>query len=52
LDAEFVVAASHVLDERVTADDRRRGPIRSQTTIRCRHESVYGAVTTADQLAE
>ena len=26
---EFVVAASHVLDERVTADHDRRGPIRS-----------------------
>jgi hypothetical protein len=27
-DPEFVMAASQVLDERVTADHRRRGPIR------------------------
>jgi hypothetical protein len=35
-DAEFVVTASHVLDERVTADRRRRGPIRPQTAHRRR----------------
>ena len=28
-DTELVVTASQVLDERVTADHRRRGPIRS-----------------------
>ena len=33
-DAEFVVAASHVLDERMTADHDRRSPIRPQTAHR------------------
>lgn len=36
LDAEFVVTASQVLDERVTADHDRRGPVRSQTSHRAK----------------
>ncbi len=32
--AEFVVTTSKILDERVTADDHRRGPISSQTAHR------------------
>ncbi len=33
-DTEFVVTASQIRNERVTADHRRRGPIRSQTAHR------------------